>query len=58
MLQEVVENDNFLKVSSARRLVIISGTVRAIDLKFAFAVRRCHSSPQELERSTCKELNI
>jgi hypothetical protein len=32
MLQEVLENNDFLKVSSARRLVNISGTVRAIDL--------------------------
>jgi hypothetical protein len=35
MLQELLENDDFLKVSSARRLVNISGTVRATDLKFA-----------------------
>jgi hypothetical protein len=35
MLQEVMENDDFLKVSSARRLVNISGRVRAIDLKFS-----------------------
>jgi hypothetical protein len=34
MLQEVLENDDFLEVSSARRLVNISGLVRAIDLKF------------------------
>jgi hypothetical protein len=35
MLQEVLEDDDFLKVSSARRLVNISGTVRATDLKFS-----------------------
>jgi hypothetical protein len=35
MLQEVLEDDDFLKVSSARRLVNISGTARAIDLKFS-----------------------
>jgi hypothetical protein len=35
MLQQVLENDNFLKVSSARRLVNISGTVRAIHLKLS-----------------------
>jgi hypothetical protein len=34
-LQEVLENDDFLEVSSASRLVSISGTVRAIDLKFS-----------------------
>jgi hypothetical protein len=32
MLLEVLEGDDFLQVSSARRLVSISGTVRAIDL--------------------------
>jgi hypothetical protein len=35
MLQEVLENDDFLKVSSARRLVNISGLVRTIDFKFS-----------------------
>jgi hypothetical protein len=35
MLQEVLDNDDFLKVSSARRLVNISGTVRATDLTFS-----------------------
>jgi hypothetical protein len=35
MLQEVLENDDFLEVSSARGLVNISGMVRAIDLKFS-----------------------
>jgi hypothetical protein len=35
MLQEVLENDDFLQVSSAKRLVNISGTVRVIDLKFS-----------------------
>jgi hypothetical protein len=35
MLQEVMEDDDFLQVSSARRLMIISGTVRAFDLKFS-----------------------
>jgi hypothetical protein len=35
MLQEVLEDDDFLEVSSARRLVNISGTVRATDLKFS-----------------------
>jgi hypothetical protein len=35
MLQEVLENDDFLEVSSARRLVNISGMVRAIDLTFS-----------------------
>jgi hypothetical protein len=35
MLQEVFEDDDFIKVSSARRLVHISGTVRAIDLTFS-----------------------
>jgi hypothetical protein len=35
MLHEVLENDDFLKVFSARRLVNISGAVRAIDLKFS-----------------------
>jgi hypothetical protein len=34
MLPEVLEDDDFLQVSSARRLVNISGTVRVIDLKF------------------------
>jgi hypothetical protein len=34
MLQEFLEIDDFFKVSSAIRLVNISGTVRAIDLKF------------------------
>jgi hypothetical protein len=34
MLQEVLENDDFLHVSSARRLVNISKIVRATDLKF------------------------
>jgi hypothetical protein len=34
MLQEVLEDDDFLEASSARRLVNISGTVRATDLKF------------------------
>jgi hypothetical protein len=34
MLQEVLEDDDFLEVSSARRLVNISGTVGATDLKF------------------------
>jgi hypothetical protein len=34
MLQEVLEEDDFLEVSSARSLVNISGTVRAADLKF------------------------
>jgi hypothetical protein len=33
MLLEVLENDYFLEVSSARRLVNISGTVRVIELK-------------------------
>jgi hypothetical protein len=33
MLAEVLEDDNFLQVTSARGLVNISGTVRAIDLK-------------------------
>jgi hypothetical protein len=35
MLPEVLEDDGFLEVSSARRLVNISGTVRAIDLNFS-----------------------
>jgi hypothetical protein len=35
MLQEVLENDDFLEVSFAWRLVNISGMVRAIDLKFS-----------------------
>jgi hypothetical protein len=35
MLQEVMEDDYFLQVSSARRLVNIYRTVRAIDLKFS-----------------------
>jgi hypothetical protein len=34
MLQEVLQDDDFLKVSSARRLVNISGTVKATDLTF------------------------
>jgi hypothetical protein len=34
MLQEVLENDDFLEVSSVKRLVNISGTVSAIDLTF------------------------
>jgi hypothetical protein len=34
MLKEVLEDDNFLKVSFARILVNISGTVKATDLKF------------------------
>jgi hypothetical protein len=39
MLQDVfLENDNFLKVSSARRVVIISGTVRAIVLRIGIVV--------------------
>jgi hypothetical protein len=35
MLLEVLEDDDFLQVSSARRLVNISGTVRAVDFKFS-----------------------
>jgi hypothetical protein len=35
MLLEVLEDDDFLEVSSARRLVNISGTVKATDLKFS-----------------------
>jgi hypothetical protein len=35
MLQEVLEDDGFLEVSSARRLVNISGAVRATDLNFS-----------------------
>jgi hypothetical protein len=35
MLQDVFEDDDILQVSSARRLVNISGTVRVIDLKFS-----------------------
>jgi hypothetical protein len=35
MLQEVLEDDDFLEVSSTRRFVNISGTVRATDLKFS-----------------------
>jgi hypothetical protein len=35
MLQEVLDKDDFLEVSSARRLVNISGTVRAIVFSFA-----------------------
>jgi hypothetical protein len=35
MLQEVLADNDFPRVSSARRLVNISGTVRAIDLKFS-----------------------
>jgi hypothetical protein len=31
---EVFEDDDFLQVHSARRLANISGTVKAIDLKF------------------------
>jgi hypothetical protein len=34
VLQEVFEDVDFLLVSSARRLMKISGTVRAIELKF------------------------
>jgi hypothetical protein len=39
MLPEVLENDDFPKVSFVRRLVNISGTVRAIDLKFCTGKR-------------------
>jgi hypothetical protein len=35
VLQEVLEDDDFLKVFSARRLVNISGTIKEIDLKFS-----------------------
>jgi hypothetical protein len=35
MLQEVLEDDDFSEVTSARRLVNISGTVRATNLKFS-----------------------
>jgi hypothetical protein len=35
MLQKVLEDDDFLNVSSARRLMNISGTVRAADLKLS-----------------------
>jgi hypothetical protein len=35
MLQKLMEDDDFLQVSSARRLLNISGTVRAIDMKFS-----------------------
>jgi hypothetical protein len=35
MLQEVLEDNDFLEVSSARILVNISGMVRATDLKFS-----------------------
>jgi hypothetical protein len=34
MLQEVLEDDDVLPVSFARRLVNVSGAVRLIDLKF------------------------
>jgi hypothetical protein len=34
MLQEVLENDDFLKVFFEKRLVNISGTVRDTDLTF------------------------
>jgi hypothetical protein len=34
VVQEVLEDDDFLKVSSAWRLVNISGTEKVIDLKF------------------------
>jgi hypothetical protein len=34
MLPEDLGDDDFLQVSSERRLLNISGTVRAIDLKF------------------------
>jgi hypothetical protein len=34
----MLENDNFLTVASARRLVIISGTVRAIVLRIGIVV--------------------
>jgi hypothetical protein len=34
MLPEVLEDDDFLQVSSIRRLVKISGMVRAIEFKF------------------------
>jgi hypothetical protein len=35
MLQEVFKDDDFLELSSARRLVNISETVRAMDLTFS-----------------------
>jgi hypothetical protein len=35
MFHEVLENNDFLKVSSARRLVNIKGTARAIEWKFS-----------------------
>jgi hypothetical protein len=35
MLKEVLEDDNFLKVSFARRLVNILGPVKATDLKLS-----------------------
>jgi hypothetical protein len=35
MLQEAFEDEDFLEVYSARRLVNISGTVRVTDLKFS-----------------------
>jgi hypothetical protein len=35
MLPEVLVDDDFLEVSSARRLVNISEMVKAIDLKFS-----------------------
>jgi hypothetical protein len=41
MLQEATEIDEFLEVSSARRFVNISGTVRAIDLKCSQVIDMC-----------------
>jgi hypothetical protein len=35
MLQEVFKDNDFLEMSSARKLVNISGTVRAIHLTFS-----------------------
>jgi FtsZ-interacting cell division protein YlmF len=35
VLPKVLVDDNFLEVSSARRLMDISGTIRAINWKFS-----------------------
>jgi hypothetical protein len=43
MLQDVFEDDDFLQVSSERRLVNISGMVRDLELKFSLVKYVGHS---------------
>jgi hypothetical protein len=65
MLQKVLQTDDFLKVSSARRLVNISGTVRAIDTGERYgSTAYAYGSMGLLERHryysgrNCNQINI